>query len=83
MVKNIEKPSKCSSHEKCALMLLNEMYMGCAYIKSKFSSQFESIAGKIRSEKCFTAAPPLDKINMTNLQMRQDEHLTSMITTTE
>lgn len=59
------------------------MFVGCAYIKSKFSSQFDTLAAKIRSEKCFTVAPPLDKINMANLQMKQDEHLTSMITTTE
>ena len=79
LIKNVEKPSKCSSHEKCSLMLLNEMYMGCAYIKTKFSPQFEVFASKIKAEKSFTAAPVLERINSANFQMREDEQLRSMI----
>ncbi len=58
LVKNIERPSKCSSHEKCSLMLLNEMYMACGYIKAAFPL-FEPIANKIRAEKCFIQVPSL------------------------
>lgn len=79
----MERPSKCSSHEKCALMVLNEMYIGCAFIKAKFNVQFEAIAAKIKLEKCFIAAPPLERLNLTHFQMRQDDLLTSMIATTE
>ncbi|CAF0769772.1 unnamed protein product, partial [Brachionus calyciflorus] len=84
LVRHVEKPSKCSSHEKCALMLLNEMYTSCSYIKAQFP-QFDSIANKIRAEKCFTQTPNLDKSanNQNNYQMRSDELLTSMITTTD
>ncbi len=53
LVRAVERPSKCSSHEKCAFMLLNEMYNSCAYIKARFSSQFDPIAHKIRTEKVF------------------------------
>ncbi len=81
LIKNVEKPSKCSSHEKCALMLLNEMYVGCVYIKTKFSSQFEVFASKIKSEKTFIAAPSQERSNQNsaNFQMREDEQLRSMI----
>jgi hypothetical protein len=83
VVKNVEKPSKCSSHEKCALMLLNEMYSSCSYIKQTYQSQFDVYAAKLRNEKCFTATPSLDKHNFNplNCQMRQDDLLVAMITT--
>ncbi len=85
LVRNIERPSKCSSHEKCAFMLLNEMYTNCGYVKAKFSTQFEAIALKIRTERIFTQALPLEKVNLPTekFQMKSDEKLTSMITTSD
>jgi hypothetical protein len=66
-------------------MLLNEMYTSCAYIKSKFLSQFDNLANKIKMEKCFVSAPSLEKFNLNpaTFQMKPDEKLTAMITTTE
>lgn len=70
-------------------MLLNEMYNTCAYLKAKFP-QFEAVAMKIKTEKCFVTIPDTkphaqyDKNNAINVnQMKSDELLTSMITTTE
>ena len=85
VIKNVERPSKCSSHEKCALMLLNEMYSNCKFIKSKFSAQFDTLATKIRVEKVFVVAPSIDRLNLNTdkFQMKPDEKLISMITTTE
>jgi hypothetical protein len=84
LIRHIERPSKCSSHEKCALMLLNEMFGACGYLKQLFP-QFEPIANKIKIEKCFTQAPLIDKMNTNSMsfQMKSDELLTSMITTTD
>ena len=74
LITHIERPSKCSSHEKCALMLLNEMYGACGYLKQIFP-QFEQTANKIKIEKCFTQAPLIDKINTNSMsfQMKSDE----------
>lgn len=85
VIKNVERPSKCSSHEKCALMLLNEMYSNCKFIKSKFSGQFDTLATKIRVEKVFVVAPSLDRLNLNSdkFQMKPDDKLISMITTNE
>ena len=66
-------------------MLMNEMYTNCTYIKQMFQAQFEPISLKIKAEKCFNTAPSLDKLNLNpnSFQMRPDDQLTSMITTTE
>ena len=83
LVKNIERPSKCSSHEKCSLMLLNEMYVACGYVKTAYPL-FEPIAAKIKAEKCFIQVPTLlSSLTNVNNQMRSDELLTSMIFTTD
>ena len=84
LIKHVERPSKCSLHEKCTLMLLNEMYTSCGYIKAHYT-QFDTFAIKIRSEKIFSITPAIEKfnLNLNNLQMKPDEKLTSMITTTK
>jgi hypothetical protein len=92
VVRNVERPSKCSLHEKCTLMLLNEMYTACgASVKgTSWGVAFEPLAAKIKAEKCFTVAPGLDKLasltgnssNSSNNHMKHDELLTAMILTT-
>lgn len=89
VVKNIERPSKCSSHEKCILMLLNEMYQTCGYLKTKFTD-FDAMANKIKAEKLFLqgqqAMPQLEKTHphvINAQQFKPDDLLISMITTTE
>lgn len=85
LVRHVERPSKCSAHEKCSFMLMTEMYTNCTYIKPMFQAQFEPISAKIKAEKCFNTAPSLEKLNLNpnTCQMRPDDQLTSMITTTE
>jgi hypothetical protein len=83
VVQHVERPSKCSSHEKSAFMLLNEMYGACSFLKTA-CPLFESLSTKIRSEKCFVQVPSLvPNFNAVNNQMRSDELLTSMIFTTD
>ncbi len=81
LIKGIERPSKCSTHEKCAFMLMNEMYNVCNYLKQQFP-QFEPFAIKIKQEKCFVQLPQFDKTTL-NSVMKSDETLISMFTTSD
>ena len=85
LVRHVERPSRCSAHEKCSFMLLTEMYANCSYIKPMFQTQFEPLSAKIKAEKVFNTAPSLEKLNLNpnTCQMRPDDQLTAMITTTE
>lgn len=39
-------------HERCILILLNDIYIRCSFVKAHFP-QFESMHEKIKAEKCF------------------------------
>ena len=64
------------------MVLLNDIYIGCGHIKAKFSQQFEKIALKV---KTFASAQQLEKHNLPpkSFQLKPDDLLTSIITTTE
>lgn len=81
LIQNVERPIRCSSHEKCSFALLNEMFLACTYIRAKFPS-FEPIAQKIKNEKLFTSLPVVERIGSVQ-QMRPDDTLTSYISNTE
>lgn len=79
LIENVEKPSKCSSHEKCAFMLLNDMFTSCAYIKKQFP-KFDSIEKNI---KCLNQQSSDKNNSPMSYQNVNDDLLYSMISTSE
>lgn len=79
LVENVEKPSKCSSHEKCAFMLLNDMFTSCAYIKKHYP-QFDAIEKNI---KCLNQQSSERNSSPMSYQNVADDLLNSMISTSE
>ena len=85
LVRHVERLTRCHTHERCAIMLLNELYVACAYIRAAFPA-FDAVAVRIKSEKSFVQAPQtaaIDKLNGNNNMMRGDDTLAAMLRDTE
>jgi hypothetical protein len=85
IVKHIETPRKCNAHEKTVLVLMNDMYATCAYLKSRFPKYRELYERTEKAKLQNVKDPPNTECRnlIGPFQTKADETLSKMIMHTE
>lgn len=74
-------PKKSNSHEKCILMLMNELFSSCSYLKERFP-KYRELYDKV--EKLRTSNKEMPDKNITGAhQTKNDEIISNIISRSE